>query len=966
MNDINERKFFAFISYSHRDKKAAKYLYRKLNEYRLPVKLLDEYKAMSLPRRLSPIFIDDEEMAKASVQEGMRSGLARSRFLIVVCSPNSAKSSYVNSEVTHFIEEGRGDSIIPYIIRGVPCSGDPQTECYPPAMRDPDRLGADVQALKGDAVLRVIATMLGVDMGVLAQRDKQRRLRRIALTTIVLVALALGFGFYNYGMRLRIADEHRKMLSSEATRLVASAEAETEGMELPILLAREACSYLPRESVEDTEAIAAYRNAVLSRKVMADREYLFPVSEFSFASSNIELGRSYDNGRLLACSVSDRTYLFDIATGAQRFCCEGDEVYFSPDGTWCISTDRIDGENTDVGMLIPSGDVLFTHTAPPMGGWATPADEVVFEDDSSAAYILPSAEAIEGSILRVTKAGGVTTLDGIPEKVAAEIADLPEYFSIASRYLYTRHYETLNRTPRAALANENAAYTVDDAMADDALTEDPVWDALVDRGYDVRDSQRFEGINLTLYQCFQESADQYYTFLYTAAGQQCYGRVQGRAFFDEDSGCLYALDRGKITNYRINRANGGMQAWGDALRFSTVSRDGNRYFSLYLTGDLYEWANGGEIALRVLVQELSNQDVLADISLYHDATNDEKYMCYVDGYLEKLLYLDPQGAFHLVDLSQQLDLLTWKAEDPSMVNAMCFDKQAGLIVITTMDGKDERYGIEMRSMGDGSLLGSYDITEQMDLRYKGLGGVQAVRLLNGKLLVGTYGQSVLFDVEGDTLLPDSAHVFDYSYGHCSDPTARLMTSDGLLFFTNSDLGTVDMLSGIYDIGRGVMIEDIPFSERYAYDEERGMLLCQPVNSSSKLSERVQVFSRRADGGFEKVCDIASDRLNMALPGGNNALDGSYMLLENEDYTEVYRLNDGKLALRLKGTGLVLKNEALHDVRQNNNFGAQYPFLLDYDQVEALAREMLTTATGQRQLTDAEKDKFYIARDLTVK
>ena len=36
------------------------------------------------------------------------------------------------------------------------------------------RLGADVRELKGDAALRVIAMMLQVDMGVLAQREKQK------------------------------------------------------------------------------------------------------------------------------------------------------------------------------------------------------------------------------------------------------------------------------------------------------------------------------------------------------------------------------------------------------------------------------------------------------------------------------------------------------------------------------------------------------------------------------------------------------------------------------------------------------------------------------------------------------------------------------------------------------------------------------------------------------------------------
>ena len=151
-------KYFAFISYSHKDKKEAKELYRRLTYYRLPVGLAGEVEkkeGRKLPKKLSPIFLDDEEMAKSSVQAAMTDGLSRSKYLIVVCSPNSAKSEYCNSEVQQFIAMGRGDKIIPYIIEGTPCSGNPATECYPEAMRDPDRLGADVVHMQPPGVNRV-------------------------------------------------------------------------------------------------------------------------------------------------------------------------------------------------------------------------------------------------------------------------------------------------------------------------------------------------------------------------------------------------------------------------------------------------------------------------------------------------------------------------------------------------------------------------------------------------------------------------------------------------------------------------------------------------------------------------------------------------------------------------------------------------------------------------------------------
>lgn len=226
-------RYFAFISYSHVDKLAAKKLYRRLNNYRLPKSVKDEYikkEGRRLPDRISPIFIDNEEMANSSVLEGMRAGLERSRFLIVVCSPNSAESNYVNSEVEYFIRIGRGDYIIPYIINGKPCSGDPETECFPKTMRERDRYGPDVQELKENAALQVIAMMLNVDMHVLAQRDKQRRERMIISAATFFVVIALAFGFYNNHMRSRIEDENRKYRISLSNQFLQAGEnAEEDG-----------------------------------------------------------------------------------------------------------------------------------------------------------------------------------------------------------------------------------------------------------------------------------------------------------------------------------------------------------------------------------------------------------------------------------------------------------------------------------------------------------------------------------------------------------------------------------------------------------------------------------------------------------------------------------------------------------------------------------------------------------------
>ncbi|MFZ0210680.1 MAG: toll/interleukin-1 receptor domain-containing protein [Roseiarcus sp.] len=59
--------------------------------------------------------------------------LEASQFLIVICSPNAARSKYVDEEIRRFKALGRAARVIPVIVDGEP--GDPQRECFPPAVR---------------------------------------------------------------------------------------------------------------------------------------------------------------------------------------------------------------------------------------------------------------------------------------------------------------------------------------------------------------------------------------------------------------------------------------------------------------------------------------------------------------------------------------------------------------------------------------------------------------------------------------------------------------------------------------------------------------------------------------------------------------------------------------------------------------------------------------------------------------
>jgi len=203
-------RYVAFISYSHQDNSWAEWLHRALESYRVPRRLVGRKTAAGIvPRRLVPIFRDRDELASApDLTREVNAALENSEYLIVICSPRSAQSAWVNAEVLAFKRLGRSERILCLIIDGTPNASDipgrEAEECFGPALRHEvgadqeltrqraEPLAADVREGKDgkvNAKLKVIAGMLGVGFDALRQRDLHRRVRR--LTVITGLALAV-------------------------------------------------------------------------------------------------------------------------------------------------------------------------------------------------------------------------------------------------------------------------------------------------------------------------------------------------------------------------------------------------------------------------------------------------------------------------------------------------------------------------------------------------------------------------------------------------------------------------------------------------------------------------------------------------------------------------------------------------------------------------------------------------------
>lgn len=195
-----EYNYYAFISYSRKDRKWAKALQRQLETYRLPTAILKRYNYA--PKRLAPVFRDETDLSGTVLADSLHRELDASRYLIVICSPRSAASEWVNDELAYFIAQGRQDQIIPYIIDGEPFSGG-ETECLPPAIRElqPELLGISQRELgRRGAFLRVVSTLLNIRYDEIAARDKRRRRFQGSLlggAAAVLLSVAAAALWYN-------------------------------------------------------------------------------------------------------------------------------------------------------------------------------------------------------------------------------------------------------------------------------------------------------------------------------------------------------------------------------------------------------------------------------------------------------------------------------------------------------------------------------------------------------------------------------------------------------------------------------------------------------------------------------------------------------------------------------------------------------------------------------------------------
>ncbi|MBQ9357014.1 MAG: TIR domain-containing protein [Prevotella sp.] len=225
--------FYAFISYSRKDKRIANWLHSQLESYAYPRDIVNEEQYPPHKKYMRTVFLDtkDLQVEERPFTDRIKNALETSRFLILISSKNSAKSTFVDREVRYFLETHNNNYslVIPMFIDEV------NEDTIPPVLQNTtimnrhfpiyDTLLDEKSEGNKYCFLQIAAYMLGVNFSELYNRyeafnrrkKRRERLRYgIVVAMLLLVILSLGLLY----MKSKENEHNLKELNQKNEKLI--------------------------------------------------------------------------------------------------------------------------------------------------------------------------------------------------------------------------------------------------------------------------------------------------------------------------------------------------------------------------------------------------------------------------------------------------------------------------------------------------------------------------------------------------------------------------------------------------------------------------------------------------------------------------------------------------------------------------------------------------------------------------
>lgn len=228
----------AFISYSHSEPDAfvAKKLHSMLERYRVPKKIQE----LSGKKKIERVFRDREELPLSSnLASNICEALEHSEYLIVICSPRSLRSEWVQREIETFLLTHGKEKVLTLLVEGEPEEAFPEILCYEEerilrmdgteevARKKIEPMAADVRGkdrketekkLK-EEFLRILAPMLSCTYDTLRQRHRDYVFRRILAAVGGIAVLAILFTIYAFHQAAVTDEQYQEARRNQARYL---------------------------------------------------------------------------------------------------------------------------------------------------------------------------------------------------------------------------------------------------------------------------------------------------------------------------------------------------------------------------------------------------------------------------------------------------------------------------------------------------------------------------------------------------------------------------------------------------------------------------------------------------------------------------------------------------------------------------------------------------------------------------
>ena len=320
--------YYAFISYKREDEKWAKWLQNKLEHYRFPTNLNGR---TDLPKNIRPTFRDVTDLKPGLLAEEINNALCNSEWLIVICSPRSAKSPWVCKEAQTFIDLGRADHIIPFVIEGNPISNDREKECYPEALLNltgsKELLAANISEMGCDAAaIKVVSRMFNIRFDTLWQRHEREKHRRhmwIIVELSVFMLAVIGIAAYIWQQNIILRSSISRAAANKSIQLLEQGDG--------YYACRLALAALSFSQTSDAES--AFRQSLIQKSAILTG-HLSWITSATFSP----------DGKYIVSTSRDRTIrIWDALSGKCLRILDGAEDYyvtnaeFSPDGKNIVS-----------------------------------------------------------------------------------------------------------------------------------------------------------------------------------------------------------------------------------------------------------------------------------------------------------------------------------------------------------------------------------------------------------------------------------------------------------------------------------------------------------------------------------------------------------------------------------------------------------------------------------------------------